>query len=337
MPPEPIDPIFALFIGTLASASLAMWFVILYRSVRRPILAYEPRRPVPWNFVAPLLILLLVLLRITSVASGQEPPPPDELAGPLEMSHQILSVAALQVAIFGTLLAATVALSGATQRDCGLPEFADEFGRDVKIGVVTWLAALLPVYTVQGLLATTVGEESSHPLIKMVERDPSGPLLFVAFISAVMVAPICEECAFRLLLQGWLEKLEERWLAWRMPVSTDDSTAVPPEFEVSMPAPPPVSSAAELTSPPLVIEPPRRGLAGLPFGWAPILVGSLLFSLAHLGHGPDPVALFVLALMLGYVYQRTHRIVPCIVTHMLFNLTTLVILAFAAARGALPE
>ena len=66
-------------------------------------------------------------------------------------------------------------------------------------------------------------------------------------------------------------------------------------------------------------EPPPLGLTGLPFGWLPIGIVSLLFGLAHLGYGPEPVPLFFLALMLGYIYYRTHRIVPCIVAHATFN------------------
>jgi membrane protease YdiL (CAAX protease family) len=332
MQPPPIDPWFAGFIGTLASASLAIWFVLAWR---RPILSYEPRSPVPWNFVAPLVILLLVLLRVSSVVAGQEPPQPDELAGPLEMGNEILLGAATQVAMFGSLFAAVVLLSGATQRDVGLPEFADQFGRDLKIGAITWLAALLPVYGLQGLLAEAVGEKSSHPLIEMVQKEPTAPLMFVAFMAAVVVAPICEELAFRLLLQGWLEKLEDQWLGWR--------TAVPPQSDAPSSAatdgaaPAPIQETAATGSAVALDQsgqPPRRGLAGLPYGWTPILVSSLLFALAHLGHGPDPVALFLLAIMLGYIYQRSHDVIPSIVTHMLFNLTTLAMLAFAAARGA---
>jgi membrane protease YdiL (CAAX protease family) len=71
---------------------------------------------------------------------------------------------------------------------------------------------------------------------------------------------------------------------------------------------------------------PIHGLFGLPHGWVPILVSSLLFALAHFGIGPDPIPLFLLALVLGYVYQRTHRIVPCMVTHALFNSLTLIAL-----------
>jgi membrane protease YdiL (CAAX protease family) len=73
-------------------------------------------------------------------------------------------------------------------------------------------------------------------------------------------------------------------------------------------------------------ELPTRGFAGLPFGWFPILISSLLFAAAHFGHGVDPFAIFVLAMILGYVYQRTHRIVPCIVTHMLFNAFAMLVL-----------
>jgi len=50
------------------------------------------------------------------------------------------------------------------------------------------------------------------------------------------------------------------------------------------------------------------------------------FGLAHLGHGVAPIPLVLLGLVLGYVYQRTHRIVPCIVAHMLFNAYSMVLL-----------
>jgi membrane protease YdiL (CAAX protease family) len=60
-----------------------------------------------------------------------------------------------------------------------------------------------------------------------------------------------------------------------------------------------------------------------------------LFSLAHFGFGPDPVALFVLALILGFLYQRTHRIVPCIVVHALFNALNLLILWLVLQKEAL--
>jgi membrane protease YdiL (CAAX protease family) len=38
---------------------------------------------------------------------------------------------------------------------------------------------------------------------------------------------------------------------------------------------------------------------------------------------PDPIPLFVLALGLGYLYRQTHRILPCIVVHLLLNACSL--------------
>jgi membrane protease YdiL (CAAX protease family) len=72
--------------------------------------------------------------------------------------------------------------------------------------------------------------------------------------------------------------------------------------------------------------PGPRGVAGLPYGWLPIFISSALFGLAHFGYGPEPIPLFLLAIFLGLVYQRTHRIIPCIVAHSLFNLFTVVVL-----------
>jgi len=65
----------------------------------------------------------------------------------------------------------------------------------------------------------------------------------------------------------------------------------------------------------------------------PIVVTSAVFALMHLGNGPDPIPLFVLAIGLGYLYQRTHRVLPCIVVHMLLNATSLTLLWLAVTFG----
>jgi membrane protease YdiL (CAAX protease family) len=62
------------------------------------------------------------------------------------------------------------------------------------------------------------------------------------------------------------------------------------------------------------------------YGWFPITVSSAAFGLAHFGYGPEPIPLFLLALVLGFLYQRTHRIIPSIVAHGLFNMFSMIIL-----------
>jgi membrane protease YdiL (CAAX protease family) len=49
----------------------------------------------------------------------------------------------------------------------------------------------------------------------------------------------------------------------------------------------------------------------------PILASSTAFALMH--QGPDRLALFVLALFLGYLYQQTHRIFPSLILHACIN------------------
>jgi hypothetical protein len=81
---------------------------------------------------------------------------------------------------------------------------------------------------------------------------------------------------------------------------------------------------------------PRRGVFGLPYGMVPILVSAALFAAAHAGYGPEPVPIFLLALIFGYVYQRTHRILPTIVAHALFNLIPMITmwqLVFSSDQG----
>jgi membrane protease YdiL (CAAX protease family) len=51
-------------------------------------------------------------------------------------------------------------------------------------------------------------DEVQNPIVTLVRNDPSGRALLVAVFSAVLVAPVVEEFLFRLLLQGWLERVE---------------------------------------------------------------------------------------------------------------------------------
>ena len=173
---------------------------------------------------------------------------------------------------------------------------------------------------------------SGHPLIKMLREAPPAPIVFfLSGVFAVVVAPICEEITFRLLLQGWLERWEDEQLGWRRKATSEppieqvasahDDGTVAPDQPIHTDTSPIVADDLSFES-----EPPRRGIAGLPYGWFPIMISATAFGLAHFGYGPEPVPLFLLALVLGYLYQRTHRIIPGIVAHALFNLFSMIIL-----------
>ncbi len=320
---------------TLAVASVGTWFWLFDRLKHGPILPYEPRPPVPWHGVCTLVPVLLVAYILFAGFSGNDHAEDAASAAAPDLVDRIALGAAQQTAFVAAFLAVVIAVSGAMREDLGLPKDGLQFLRDVRIGILAWLAALAPVYGVQMLMINLVGPTEGHPLIKIV-REHASPLLYMlAFATAVVVAPICEELLFRLLLQGWLEKWEDRRLGWRNEAPKFEA---PPNVEAQITNDEfsvPVDSAFDVRHSAIPTDqPPPTGCGGLPYGWLPIALSSLLFALAHVGYGPEPVPLFLLALILGYVYQRTHRIVPCMVTHALFNGTSLVALWRVMSAGA---
>lgn len=338
----------------LLVAGIAPWILIIRRWHRSGVLLpYEPRRPVPWGIAGAFLAIAFTALTLSTALVTDESTRQMIASSPRQMVVNLLASMVMQMC--GPALLLFIALlTNARRSDLGLPPFsASAIARDVAIGVITCLAAFLPVRLVQlavMLLLQLPNELTKHPLVEMlIKGEPETFVLILATIMAVVVAPIGEEITFRLLLQGWLEKWEDRRLGWRKslapqplveptneptPGSVESTEWHDPADTIDLPlesvdAPPSSDATADTPSadqaadPP---EPPRFGIGGLPYGWAPIILSSLLFAAAHYGYGPEPVPLFVLALFLGYCYQRTHRILPCIVAHALFNLTSMIVL-----------
>lgn len=356
MPQPPNDPVLTGFIAGALLLSIATGLFLVSARRRGPLLRYQPRRPVPWGAEASILAVLFVLLALVtpwdSAGPQEQEAQPNSVkvqaqeieANPVEVATQLIASMLPQVLIVGGFVFVVAVFSNATSRDLGLPANAAQFAGDVFIGIVACLAALAPVHVVQASLMYLMkmpDEPSGHPLVKMLTGgEPNVGVMVLATLAAVVVAPICEEISFRLLLQGWLEKWEDKQLGWRtasLPSSTtadevqaaesnqmtnDEGRMTNDDGRSATDS----SLEAPLFDQPISTEPPRRGIVGLPYGWLPIFVSSLMFGLAHFGYGPEPVPLFFLALVLGYVYHRTHRIVPCIVAHALFNLFTVVLL-----------
>jgi len=76
----------------------------------------------------------------------------------------------------------------------------------------------------------------------------------------------------------------------------------------------------------------KLGILALLAATPPILMLQVsltgLVTWAGIDYAPDPIPLFFLALVLGVLYRRTHRIAPSVVLHIAFN-TTAVLLLFA--------
>jgi membrane protease YdiL (CAAX protease family) len=262
---------FEALLGVLGLASAVVWVAIIRRLLdRQTVIAHEPHSAVPqsgWDVVF-LVGVFLALETAALRGSIRDAEVPQELS---LTDVAVLSAAHLVWIAFA--IAYLTAKVGAHWNDIGID--VNKIRGDLRLAGKVFLSVLLPVYGLQLLLTQLM--ESEHPLAKLAKEQPTIGTLALATVSAVAVAPLCEEFLFRIVLQGWFEKWEALWRQ-------------------------------------------RTETAGpLPPGLLANLIVAAIFGLMHMGHGPDPVALFVLALFLGYSYQQTHRILVPLVVHVCFN------------------
>jgi len=204
-------------------------------------------------------------------------------------------------------------------------------GRDISYGVVAY--ALLAPIIISIQMTLQHFYPSEHPLIESFRSDPTLGFYLVCVFSAAIVAPASEEFVCRVLLQGWLERVFAA-------ASLQQSLFPIPEQEMSSRSerpmavdanpyvPPPGMSKDEVDERASASVQPAEVSSSFASGF-PIVISSLVFAVLHWGNGLDPIPLFVLALGLGYLYQRTHRILPCVTLHFLVNAFSLAVLALS--------
>jgi membrane protease YdiL (CAAX protease family) len=311
---------------------------VVYRLLQRlqaghPLVEYQPRRRVPWNFLPPAVLLGL---SFTSLAISPQDVP--ELESPEETAAVAVAASSgppgfapasavalagtakgwstleaggltaldmwAQTLAFGTLamMIGAVLVLGyrAGPSDLGLPTSWRQLWGDVRTGATAFLAVLLPVYAIQLTLTLLLEPSQGHPLIEELQVRHSVGMMIGAAAAAVAAAPLLEEITFRLVFQGWLERTEDRLLGLSEDAPWNADGVLP----------------------------------GLVRGWAPILVSGVAFSAAHWGHGVAPVSLLPLGWTLGYLYQRTHRLAPSVVCHALFNALSLIMVGLELMGGA---
>jgi membrane protease YdiL (CAAX protease family) len=289
------------------AGSLWAWTAAILRVWgRRPVLPYEPRRPVSWGLFDLLLAFIaLVLFQGLAFVFLR-----GFLGVDVDLQSHEMQPATRAVAIlassFASLATALVSLSlvrfrtGAGWIDLGLDR--RKVLADVKLGVVAFVMLAPPVYGIQAMLVRWF--PSQHPLIDLLTEN-AGPLIYlVTGMSAILVAPVVEEYLFRVLLQGWLERAFTTREAIHDLLLGGVASAENAADHGQLPGKPAVDASARPS-------------------WPAIAISAALFAALHVSHGPDPIPLFVLALGLGYLYQRTHRILPGIIVHFLLNSVTL--------------
>lgn len=332
---------------SLFASGVAVWAWLLWRWIARlPILPREPRQDVPWGVVDLLLtvgLYLLLSLAAVSLIKIERVPKQEVAAETVQEERQTerpleftLAGAQRMIALDSavkllTLLVVVLVITIRVQplsTDWGwtLAHFSD----DVRIGALTFLAIFLPMIALQSLLVIVFEWKYEHPLIELV-TETKDPLLFsLAGIAAAVVAPLFEEFVFRGLFQGWLEKLvggnatkemvvaggrEEPEVEIYAPLVTETQSPMDPNPYAAPTVPNTEQSFSIKLAKTLTPPSPRD--------WLAIVISMIVFSLLHYSHGPAWIPLLIFGAAIGWVYQRTHRLWPGIVAHVLLNTTTM--------------
>jgi len=309
--------LFAMAMAFLLSLG-ALFFLFQRHIDDRPLLAYQPRCRVPWGPLAAMIPMLFLLLSIFGSRKENVNEADFILSGWLN--------SAVMIGFVGMIMLLLTAAVGADAVDLGLPTSHRQLARDVSAGVLACIAALIPVYLIQFALQVVLQPKQQHQLIEQLIEHHTPQMMLVGVVSAVVAAPVFEEFTFRVLLQGWLERREDELIGYRgsepMHSDTESSTGVDDlalDF-ISSVNPAPIEPVPGKPTGFQVEDRPKHGIiAALPHGWTPILISSLAFGLAHVGHGVAPVPLVVFGIVLGYLYQRTHRLAASVAAHMFFN------------------
>ena len=225
---------------------------------------------------------------------------------------------ALSVSVPPLIAFAFMVIANKTIRPRGLSELGlskSPLGRGMVTGLIGSLIAVpvtfLASWATQLLWKQFQFEHpTEHDLLRIIRENPSPSLAVVLVASAVLIAPLAEETAFRGHLQTFITHGLSRLKQWftRRPTARG--------FDVVLPGGSIGYVALPDARPPL--DPPTAAMR-----WVSVLMTSVLFSLVHPLWMTPPI--FVLAVCLGYAYERTGNLWTTITMHAIFNTTSTVL------------
>ncbi len=297
------------FVLTITGFIYGWWYAVARLLHGQPVLKHEPRLVPPWALVdiavAYFLTAMCMVAAIYAVSQIYGVPVQQN---PSERPPHVL-VAIVAASGGASVLGITLSIIFVALRTrCTLADLGfdlQQLGADVKLGLLAFAMIAPPVFALQGLLAQFF--EPHHPLIDMLQDDANVAVKWSLFsavsFTAVIVAPVVEEVQFRLLLQGFLQRVAARGSSWSELLFgiADDRQ----EQKRAKPQPRTVSRKP---------------------AYLVIFISALVFAAMHYSHGPAPIPLFFFALGLGYVYHQTHRLLPSIIVHATLNLCTVLML-----------
>jgi membrane protease YdiL (CAAX protease family) len=343
--PQPLTPaqlVLSLIVLGFIAIILSAWIgAIAWKLTGRNLLPPPSTQPAPWGWrtlvgmVLTLIVLHMFVPLIYVFVGGISVPPP----GPNRKVDLGLLMRVTMVSNVAFVLIAALYF-GVTGR-ARASDFVGEPRRilpDMLRGLAAWPLQAPIVFGVSAL-AQRIWPADKHPVELWVQSNPSSATMVMTGISAVVVAPICEEFLFRGLLLGWLGKvaMQERVKPPAPRAGADFAELHDGEPPANF-AEPVFDGNGDEFDPPIVFldEPPAppRDL-GFRLFLANLAV-SLLFAAMHAAVWPSPIPLFLLSLVLGLLYQRTGSLIAPITLHAVFNGISTVLI-FVTIYLGIPE
>jgi membrane protease YdiL (CAAX protease family) len=347
----------SLVTGLLAATVLAMgiaWLWAIGRLAnRKPLFPEEKTCLVPWTTRAFLLCFLewvvinVAIAQVYFAASGIRPRQQALTAG-----QQMILGSLVNITLLIVLPASLVRVSRSASALRRLGIHREGLGRHVRQGAVAFLLLAPVVYAVQ-YEAGVIWKSRTHPIEDMLVAQPSAGMALFTFLAAVILAPVTEELVFRGILQNWLSGLSLRSSSNRKAVLADGDDLVDPLDLVQMPE---HSESAPDGDPPFERvgspsgsghsdegetprdEPEEFGPGEKPVSCRrsimPVVITSAVFAALHAPQWPAPIAIFLLAMGLGILYQRTGSLVTSFTMHALFNGFSMLMLFLFVLTGA---
>lgn len=181
------------------------------------------------------------------------------------------------------------------------------------LGFFLLVPAVLAIH--QGLTWWFDYQHDTLDVVGALKAEGRWSAVAVTCFYAAVWTPLVEELVFRVMIQGYVEQCLRhgrnfhRWVVGPLTPAAGKVLGLEQVAAWSQ-----AGGGAKSGV--------RDGFGSWGF-WAPIVISSLLFALAHSGQGAAPIPLYVLALGLGFLYKTTGNIALCVLIHSLLNGLTL--------------
>jgi membrane protease YdiL (CAAX protease family) len=221
----------ALFIGLFAMGFIfcffAGWVVVISlffsKKIQKKWLQPKPRKSQCYGLIDIVMAIFIVLgaqiaTRILAVLTGLVKPGGGTGSLTLTSLGMLMSIFAVGM---------TTAIICITRRvsPSRVGWSLSRVGLDFLLAVSVFVLCIPFVYGLMAGATLFLEKEYEHPLFEMVQSQPS--LLFLAFFTAVIGAPIIEEFGFRVIIQGALEGIGMRPLSLQSIMFGNSSPADP--------------------------------------------------------------------------------------------------------------